>query len=293
MRGTIPGMELHIIGAGCPDPFANRFGSAFVLQLGDEHLMVDCGPAATYKMAHLGLHPNVVSRVFFTHHHFDHNADFPLFALVWWDQGTQRDEPLHVYGPPGTQHFVEGVLGENGAFRDDIEARLQHPASLHCHQHRGGDLPRWRPNAPVKEIAEGEVARTDRWTCTCATVHHVNPYLHSLAFRFETDEGSIVFAGDCGDCPAIRQFAKGADTLALACTHYGLTDKNREMLECITGIPEVIAIANEANVGRVVLTHANKRFGTPAVKAESIAKIARAFDGEVLFPEEKTTVNLD
>lgn len=285
-------MQLHIIGSGCPDPFANRFGSSFILQIGDEHLMVDCGPAATYKMAHMGLHPRVVSHLFFTHHHFDHNADFPCFGLVWWDQSTDESTPLQIFGPPPTARFVEGILGKEGAFREDIAARLTHPASEACHQQRGGPLPRWWPNFPVKEVAEGAVTESDHWRCTCTTVHHVDPLLHSLAFRFETDEGSVVFAGDCGDCPAIREFAKGADTLVLACTHYGLTEMNVDIVNVITGIPEVTSIACEAGVGRVVLTHANKPFGTPRVKCDAIAKIARQFEGDILFPEEKTTVTL-
>ena len=43
--------------------------------------MFDCGPAATHKLVKAGLYPTQVDNLFFTHHHFDHNIDYPCFLL--------------------------------------------------------------------------------------------------------------------------------------------------------------------------------------------------------------------
>ncbi len=50
-------MQLHILGSGCPAPAANLYGSSFILEAGQDSIMVDCGPATTYKMARMGIKP--------------------------------------------------------------------------------------------------------------------------------------------------------------------------------------------------------------------------------------------
>lgn len=285
-------MRLHVLGSGCPDPLPERFGSSFILEAGAESIMVDCGPATTYKMARMGIRPGRVGHLFFTHHHFDHNADFPCFALTRWDQSKGTEPPLQVYGPPPTRAFVDRLLGIDGAFFDDWNSRVKHPVAELCHTWRDGILPRRSPSIAVTEVAPDTVIQGDSWKVTAARVHHLEPYLQSLAYRFETSEGPIVFAGDCGDCAALRQLARGADTLVLACTHFGRAETPEVVVEVITGTPEVAAIATEAGVGRVVLTHVSPNFSQPGVQERAIADVARHYPGAIFFPKELSTIDL-
>ena len=62
---------------------------AFV-DVGVEYLMVDCGPAATHKLVQMGIFPTRVDYLFFTHHHFDHDVDYPCFLLCRWDQAAGK-----------------------------------------------------------------------------------------------------------------------------------------------------------------------------------------------------------
>ncbi|GAG30309.1 unnamed protein product, partial [marine sediment metagenome] len=78
-------MRLHVLGSGCPVPTPEHYGSSFILEVGTDLLMVDCGPATTFKMAQMGIMPGRVEHLFLTHHHFDHNVDLPCFALTRWD----------------------------------------------------------------------------------------------------------------------------------------------------------------------------------------------------------------
>ena len=41
---------LYLLGAGAPTPTKSRFGTAYVLQIGRDFLLFDCGPATTYKL---------------------------------------------------------------------------------------------------------------------------------------------------------------------------------------------------------------------------------------------------
>ena len=119
--------EIYTLGAGTPTPTPTRFGSSHVLQLGDELLMFDCGPAATHKLVKAGLFPTQVDYLFFTHHHFDHDIDYPCFLLCRWDQSIGKENELQVFGPDLTERITEGILGENGLFAHDWKARVNHP----------------------------------------------------------------------------------------------------------------------------------------------------------------------
>ena len=287
-----PPLRLHLVGCGYPPPSGSgdqtRHGSAFLLEVGPELLMVDCGPGTTYKMARMGINVKRVHHVFLTHHHFDHNVDLPCFALVRWDLCKGTEPPLKVYGPPPTRSFVEQLLGEKGAFFPDWHSRVAAPVSIEIFQRRGGVPPRPAPAFEVRDLEPGKVEQTASWTVTAARVHHLEPTLVSLAYRFDTDQGSIVFAGDCGDCPELRELAQGAETLVVPCVMIGNAEKYHNV---IMGTDEVREIAKAAGVRRVVLTH-NGSVNSPGKRKPFIEAVGKVFSGEVLFPDELTSIDL-
>jgi ribonuclease Z len=240
-------------------------------------------------MVRMGIWPGQVGHVFLTHHHFDHNVDFPCFALTRWDQSRGTEAPLQVYGPPPTRNFVELLLGEDGAFFPDWNARIKHPTSQGLHRSRGGVLPRPAPAIQTHDVEPGSVAAGETWTATAASVHHVEPWLESLAYRFDTDAGSIVFAGDCADCEQLRQIAQGVDTLVVACV--GLEPDDVLQKVC-TGASEAAEIAQQAGVQRVILSHASPGLRIPGRKERAVAQIARTYSGAIFFPDELTTLEL-
>ena len=73
-------MRLMILGSGTPGLSSTQYGSAYVVSLEDENFMFDCGPATTYKLLKLGKAPAAIGYLFFTHHHYDHNADYAGFS---------------------------------------------------------------------------------------------------------------------------------------------------------------------------------------------------------------------
>lgn len=294
-EGTRRPFRLHLIGCGYPPPAGTgdrtRHGSAFLLQVGKEYLMVDCGPGTTYKMSRMGISTKTVNHIFLTHHHFDHNVDVPCFALVRWDLCNGKETPLKIDGPPPTRAFVEQLFGENGAFFPDWHSRVTHPTSVSLFEMRGGVSPRPGPRFEVRDLEPGKVEQTDSWTVTAAKVHHVEPTLISLAYRFNTDQGDIVFAGDCGDCPELRELTQGADTLVTSCVTVGSASPPSYLRGIVMGTDDVRSIAKNAGVRRVVLTH-NGGANTPKKKKPFIDAIGEVFSGEVQFPDELTTLDL-
>ena len=110
-------LRLTVLGSGAPTPTPDRFGSSYVLHLGDERIMVDCGPATTHKLVKAGLWHTDIDYLFFTHHHFDHDVDYPCFLLTCWDQDIGQANRLQVFGPSPTEKLTKDLICEDGACR--------------------------------------------------------------------------------------------------------------------------------------------------------------------------------
>ncbi len=176
--------RVHVLGAGTPTP--TRFGSSYVVEVAGAQLMIDCGLATTYKLVKAGLWPTDIDYLFFTHHHFDHDIDYPCFLLCRWDQSIGNENRLQVYGPTLTERITEGILGEGGVFAHDWKARVNHPLSQRVYVNRGGTLPRTPPDVLAKDVRPGRVYSSTDWEMTAAPAEHVQPYLDSLASRLDS-----------------------------------------------------------------------------------------------------------
>ena len=283
-------VKLYLLGTGTPTPTPESFGTAYVLQIDDEFVMIDCGPAATHKLVKAGLWPTRIDHLLFTHHHFDHNADYPCFLLCRWDQSSGRENRLSVWGPRPTAQLTERLIGPEGAFRDDWVARVEAPVSQSVHANRGGSLPRPVPDVCATDIESGWRHDFGRWSASAVGVHHVQPWLISLAYRIETPAGAIVFAGDTGSVEAVADLAAGCDTLVVNCWDLQATmDANGET-PGQTGTVDAAQMAAGAGVRTLVLTHTG-----PALRKareQGLAEVAAGFDGRIVFAEELTVLDL-
>lgn len=151
-------MQLHILGAGTPTANGDRHGSSYVVQRGDRYIMSDCGPSTVSKLAKMGMRPSWTDNLFVTHHHFDHNVDYPCFLLTRWDESIGEENQLEVFGPTLTEQLTYRLLDRDvGAFAPDWIARINHPLSLNAHKKRGGTLPRQPPSMKATDVGTGHV----------------------------------------------------------------------------------------------------------------------------------------
>ena len=283
-----------IIGCGTPTPTPEAFGSSHLVEMpSGEKLLFDCGPATTHKLAKAGVPVTDIHTVIFTHHHFDHDSDFPTFVLSRWDQLVPTDIPLQVYGPPPTAKFCRGILDEpDGLFAHDWIARVNHPGSQVTFADRGGVLPRQKPVVVPHEIGTGVfldtygVGETDEYRVTAARAEHVQPYLDSLAYRVDTDGGSVVITGDTRPCDSVTDLARGADTLLMMCweSHERVSSTDHDLATCsILGAAETAA---EAGVRQLVMVHIGARLRNPEMAEARAREAESAFDGEIVWGEE-------
>jgi ribonuclease BN (tRNA processing enzyme) len=259
-----------------------------VAQVGKDFLMFDCGPAATHKLVKAGLFPTQIDYLFFTHHHYDHNADYACFLLTRWNHHTGQENKLQVWGPPPLERITKLLVGDGGAFYEDWNARVSHPASQAVHVERGGKLPRPKPDFDVSDIESGEVIEGDRWRVTTAYAQHAQPWLQSLAYRVDSDAGSIVITGDAVSCKPLAELSRGVDTFVV-----NVWDHQDYMQEAgIAGTLAAARMAQAAGAKRLVTAHSLDALTRPGSKEKGIVDIGRLFDGQIIFGEELMILDL-
>ncbi len=279
--------EITLIGSGFPVPAKNRFGSSMVVQVGKDQIMFDCGPGTTYKMVQAGISPLDVNHLVFTHHHFDHDADYGCFTMTRWNMGNNSAPPLEVLGPDLTTTITDLLFKEDGGvFSYDFKARINHPMSTHSYVTRGLPLPRKPPEVNAMDIGPGKILTGGSWEITAAPAIHAQPYLDSLAYRLDSDEGSIVISGDTGPCESVTKLAKGADVLLHNCTGFQDGMDGTPIGYTNTGTKGAAIVARDAGVKTLVMVHATEAFTPPGMAEKAIAEVAEIFKGKIILGTE-------
>lgn len=285
-------IRLYVLGAGTPTPTPDRFGSSYVLDTGSDLVMFDCGPATTHKLVKVGLFPTQIDHLFFTHHHFDHDADYPCFLLCRWDQSVGTEETLQVRGPTLTTSITDRLIGEDGVFAHDWKARIGAPVSQRVFENRGGTLARRPPVVDAADIEAGNIQEHDRWLVRSAHAQHVQPFLDSLAYRLECDSGDVVITGDTEPCESVVQLASGARALVSMCwDHQDEMTRDGEA-PGQSGTLGAAQMAAEAEVETLILVHRGPGLEDPASEAKALADIESIYDGEVIFADELDVIDL-
>jgi ribonuclease BN (tRNA processing enzyme) len=289
-------MKVTLLGTGSPVPSLKRASAGYMVQTGDNVVLIDHGPGTFQRMMEAGVSPTQVSHVVFSHIHFDHCLDFVRLFLHRWDISPPGTRKLQVFGPPGLKHFVERLFGEDGAFKFDLTARTNHENSLDIYQKRGGTPPRPRPEADITEVAESDVIKGAGWQIKLSNVPHHQPYLVSYGVRFESDGGVFTYSSDITvpveKLPAkpMYDLAKDADVLV----HYlNSFDVSREETpQDLNATPQRTVqqalgeLARDCNVKTLVTTHHGPLIDTDGIRERVIADIAAVYKGRLIWGED-------
>ena len=138
-------MKITLLGTGTPAPSLKRMSSGYMVEVGDDVILFDHGPGSYHRMMEAGKRAVDVTHVFFSHLHYDHCLDYVRLLMTRWDQGAGEIPELKVYGPPHIKQMTRLIIGRNGIFGPDLEARTKHQLSIDVYQSRGGVGTRKKP----------------------------------------------------------------------------------------------------------------------------------------------------
>ena len=280
-------LRLVLLGTGNPTPRAQRAGQSIAVLAEGAGAVFDLGPGSAMNLFASPIDPLEIDQLFFTHHHFDHMADFGHFVMARWDQGAGAGDALSVYGPPPLRRIVDLLFGQEGVYGPDLRARTRHPLSQRIHQLRGGPMPRTLPVLDVRELEEGDIVASDQWTVTAGPARHVQPYLASRSYRLHTADASVVISGDTRPLPELVEFAHGADVLVhMAMDLQADIDAWPEIATSCTGAAGAARIAAQANVNRLVLVHLDNTADAPDRQAAMLAEAHANFPGPITLGED-------
>lgn len=284
-------MELVLLGTACGCRLRpNRHATAQVVIVGGEPLLFDCGEGATRQLLKAGILPANVEHLFFSHHHLDHNSDYIYFAFTTSFWG--RDRNLKVYGPPEIARMTELLFGRDGVYRQDQRSRTEWDPFSGMYKNRTGrDLP-WIEIDVTEIESPGPVCRSTHWRVTATFTDHIQPYMDTVAYRVDSEEGSIAIAVDSAPTQAVIDLAKDADILVHECSATEEFIERFALQRAHSGPKGVAEVAIEANVRKLVLTHFFYEMEDATTLAEMAEEVGSIFPGEVYLGEDLMRVKV-
>lgn len=250
-------IRIRILGAGGAVPTPTHTPAAYWVTVDGQDLLLDPGPGALVRLVRSGDAPGGVDdirTVLFSHLHPDHSGDLVALLFALHSPLPVSEEPLRLYGPPGLASLLAQLRGIYGSWLEPRKRRLE-----------------------VAEVRPGDALPlgTGAGHAVPFAVAHAQDRLSGVAlgWRF-TDAGGgvLVYSGDTGDCPGLREAARGCDLLVIECSTTDEWDVPGHL-----NPSQVAAVCADAAPRRVVLTHQYPN----AAALDLAALVGRRFAGPV------------
>ncbi|TIM20306.1 MAG: MBL fold metallo-hydrolase [Mesorhizobium sp.] len=260
--------------------------SSSLLQIGGRSIVVDCGLGVTRGLVDAGIGLKSLDLIFITHLHSDHVLELGPLIHTAWTAGLAT--PVHVFGPPGTDHYWQRFCQ---AMEFDIEIRIVDEGR-----------PDIRDLVSIVEFGEGQVVEQGGLTVSALRVEHP-PVTDCFALRFEHSGKSVVFSADTAFFPPLADFAQGADILV----HEAMLEEGIERLVARTGngarlkdhllashsfAEEAGSIASDASVKRLVLNHLIPADDPGIGEADWTAAVRKTWAGDLTIARDGLVVGL-
>lgn len=196
---------------------------------------------------------------------------------------------MQIYGPTGTQEFVDRTFGPGGAFSRDLVSRTNHPQSVGAYRERGGTSPRPWPDTRVTELVGAGTVEFNGWRMIRREVPHFEPYLENFGFRVEAEGRVFAYTSDVnlalaeGAPPSLRELAHGADLLVHYLNAFEFEVKQHGGF---AGPKFVAQLAKDAGVKTLVTSHHGPWIDSDRMRERVIAEIGAIFGGRIVWGED-------
>jgi ribonuclease BN (tRNA processing enzyme) len=247
-------VEITVLGKSPSWPDRDGACSGYLIRSPQRTVLLDCG-TGVFAQLRAACPYTEVEAVVLSHLHPDHIMDLVPFASALAYSTVPHDTRPMIYGPPGTAAKLSGLMtvisGSDAEFRRVFDVREYDPA-------RGLEL-------------GGLTARF------CEVPHFVTTF----AVQFSEGDRRFTFGADCGPNPALPEFARDCDLLALEAT-MGPGPATIEGFRGHLTAREAGELAHAAHVRRLLITHFSDELDAAAIQRE--ASDAYGAEAELAIP---------
>lgn len=294
------GLHAVFCGTGSPLPDRSRAGPCLAVIAGEKVFVFDAGEGAAETLALMGVSAGDIEAVYLSHLHSDHFDGLAPLALQHWATGTSQT-PLLLVGPTGASRIAAGL---NEAYAIDSAYRTNH--------HGPDIMPPTGAGLQAQEFAipEGQAAivlhDADGVRITAFPVNHAPT--QAVGFRVEYGGRSLVISGDTARSDSLAHNARGADLLiheAISPRLNGIIenaarDSGRanvgaifhDILDYHTSPEDAGAVASEAGVGALALTHLLPQTPIPGLTATFERDARTTYSGPVWAMRDGDVISL-
>ncbi|HIZ56366.1 MAG TPA: ribonuclease Z, partial [Firmicutes bacterium] len=264
-------MNICLPGTGGMVPLKNRWLTCCLIEYLGNALLIDCGEGTQIALHLSGRKISHIRTLLITHTHADHIAGLPGFLLTLGNTG--KTSPLLIAGPKGIRKTVQALLTiapflpyplevqelepQDILQRDGMEIRclaLMHSVPCLGYRVTVYRKPVFSPQkAEALQIPRPFYRQLHEGNTVCLPDHRM--IAPEQVIEKERPPLSVCYCTDTLPIPAIARFAEGAD-LMICEGMYGEDDmldkmeKKGHML-----FSDAAALAAQAGVGRLWLTH--------------------------------------
>jgi ribonuclease BN (tRNA processing enzyme) len=244
---------------GYPAPHRNH--SSFLLDTGEQKILVDAGESCSRTLIELGIEPVELDTIIITHGHSDHTSGLAMLIQSCWIVGRER--PLPIFLPKELIQPLTIWLDASYIGPSFIPFKLQFQAWEDSHQvNIGGINVRVAPTTHLDSLVK----------------KFGNHRFHPFSLSFDAPSFEFVASGDLG-APEdlLPQLEKGTDLLICELAHFP---------------PEsLFRFLQKYRIKRLVLTHGSAEV---LARVDSVVAEARAMlpKTEIIFAEDKLKVQL-
>ena len=237
-------MKVTLLGTGSPLPSADCAGPSTLVTSTAASVLVDAGRGVVMRLAGAQSIPARLSGVILTHLHSDHICDLNDVITTHWVMHS-ASTPLHVIGPPGTQHVVDAALQ---MLTPDIGYRCAHHEDLD----QG-------PLVEVREVVPGDRFAMGDLNITVFGTDH-RPVEPTVGYRLTDGASVVAIGGDGVPCPSLDDLVRSADVYVQTVIRDDLVklvpnQRFQDILDYHSTVAQAAETAERGGVGCLMLTH--------------------------------------
>ncbi|QGV80699.1 ribonuclease Z [Streptomyces ficellus] len=293
--------ELVVLGTASQVPTRHRNHNGYLLRWDGEGILFDPGEGTQRQMLRAGVAAHDIDRICVTHFHGDHSLG--LAGVIQRINLDQVPHPVTAHYPASGQRFfdrlryatayretvklaeapvaADGVLATTRAYT--LEARLlSHPVESFGYRLTEPDGRRMLPERLAAHGIQGpDVGRIQREGAVGGVgLEDVSEVRRGQRFAFVMDTRL---------CEGVHALAAGCDMLVIEST---FLDEDAVLAEDHGHLTagQAAAVAREAGVRHLVLTHFSQRYADPGLFEQQAR--AAGFDGELTIAQDLVRVPL-